>query len=208
MSFFPTLNLSLQNHYKSFRVQYQCTALLLAIAAAGTVLMAAGIHWHKYLIAAIVLLITVGVSGLLLYRYKTKVINEKKFSLGWQLLLFACACLLLCGLILLGARRILPLTSLVLLFFTLLSQIAIALGLIVLAWPAEKQARIRAFIDSHIIVLALLVMAWTKGLHLWNLNLFETHHQYAYFYFILFLYKRNLRYIHDGENSFLFYSVL
>ena len=181
----------MQNHYKSFRIQYQCTALLWAIAVAGTIAMTVGILCHKHLLGAIVLLITISVSGLLLCCYKIKVIREKKLSLGWRLLFFACACLLLHALIRLGLGGTLPLTSIVLLFFTLLSQITLTLGLIVLAWPTEKHAQLRAFIDSHVVVLALLVMAWTKGLHLtkalrlWNLNLFDLHHQFAYLYLCL-----------------------
>lgn len=185
MSLISTLNPTLQNHYKLFRLQYRCTALLLAIAAAGTILLTVGILCHQHLLAAIVLLITVGVSGLLLYRYNVEMINWNKLGLGWQLLFFAYVCLLLCELISVGLGGIMPFTSPILLLFTVLSQAALIIGLLLLARPTEKHAQIRAFIDSNIIVLALLVMAWAKGLHLWNLNLFDAHHQFAYFCLIL-----------------------
>jgi len=147
--------------------------------------MVAGILWHKYFLSAAILFITIGVSGLILHRSKARVMSWNELCLGWQLLFFACACLLLRELITLGLERILPLTSIVLLLLTLLSQVSLILGLTVLAWPTEKHAQIRTFIDSHIIVLALLVMAWTKGVHLLNLGLFDTHYQFPYLYLSL-----------------------
>jgi diguanylate cyclase (GGDEF)-like protein/putative nucleotidyltransferase with HDIG domain len=170
MSLFQTLIFAFQAHYNSFRRQYQCTMQLLAIAAVGNFCAIMGIVSQKYFLSAFILLLTILVSGLILYRSKARKLDWKTLTLGWKLLLFTSACLLM--------REVITLTFIglsippvALLFFSIITQIALILGLMILAWPIGKRTQIRALIDSLIIVLALLVMAWTKEISPFKLSL-------------------------------------
>lgn len=130
------------------------------------------------------MLLTIFAGGLVLHRINNRRIAWKKLNRGWQLLIFALSCLLIRELITLALGGVLPFSSAALLTLTLLSQVAFTLGLILLAWLTERHAQIRAFIDSHIIVLALLVMAWTKGVHSFGLSSVWVHH-YSSFYSLM-----------------------
>jgi len=185
MSFFSIIISTLHNHYKSFREQYRCTTQLLIIAALGTVCAGTGILWQKYFLSAFFLLFTILAAALILHRNKARKIDWKKLTPGWQILIFALCCLLLREFFTLALGGVLPFSSIALLTLTLLSQIAFTLGLVMLAWLTEKHSQIRAFIDSLIIVLALLVMAWTKGVHPFNLNSVLVHHQYSALYSLM-----------------------
>lgn len=170
MSLFPTLISTAQDHYTAFREQYWGTLQILAIAAIGTLCAVMGIWWQKYFLSVIFLLISIVAGAFVLYQQRTK-LDRKQLNTGWQLLLFAVSCLLLREIFILTLNGISPFFSIVRFVFTILSQIAFTLGLVLLAWPTKKSLQIRAFIDSHIIVLALLVMAWTKEAHLFRLHL-------------------------------------
>jgi diguanylate cyclase (GGDEF)-like protein/putative nucleotidyltransferase with HDIG domain len=180
MSFFQTLIPALQNHYNSFRSQYRYTALLLVIATLGAFCATAGILSQKYFLSAVLLFCTIFLSSLILYRGKARKMDWEKLNRGWKFLFFALACLLLreiINLVLVGSLTIPPIA---LLGLSIISQVSLMMGLMILAWPIGKHTQIRALIDSLIIVLALLVMAWAKGIHPLELNLLGTqlHHDY------------------------------
>ncbi|MEO6908780.1 MAG: diguanylate cyclase [Abditibacteriaceae bacterium] len=165
MSQIQPFSLSLKQRYSSFFNESTITAMLLVVALIGVIIIALGVSHQKYFIGSLGVLFPLAASALIYSIALKQTIDWPQINRGWILMGIAVIFAVTHEFLNLTMGGVVPLTSPILIALTIVAQSLFAVSLILIAWPPGKNMAMRAFLDSLVIILAILVLAWMEGVH-------------------------------------------